>query len=249
VRRPSPRLAEGQVTHIDREEMNVSLALTQYEHYLAILERRGYQLVFAQETPHLPDGVFVEDTMFAAGEHLVVTRPGASSRFEEIATIEPLLRELGAKPLAISEPHTMDGGDVLVVDRHVFVGVSTRTTLGAVDELRTLLSPFGFTVIAASVTGCLHLKSAITRLPNNELLAVTKWINQSLFTSHGFVVHQAAEDTGGDILCLDQIVVIPANAPRTAQYIRSLGFVVEEIDVSELQKIEAGVTCMSVLLA
>ncbi len=228
--------------------MDVDRAIAQYDCYLQTLTDLNIDLVFASEAPEHPDGLFVEDAVFLVEELAVLTRPGADARRGEVTTIATLLGELGLPTVSIEAPHTLDGGDVLVVGRHVFVGVSTRTTMGAIESLRTLISSTGFTVVPVTVTGCLHLKTAITRLPDDSLIAVPQFVNTSLFTTHGYRVHETAEDAGGDVLCVANSVVVPANAPRTAQLITDAGFDVRPIDVSELQKIEAGVTCMSVLL-
>jgi dimethylargininase len=248
VRRPSRRIADGEVTHIDRIPMDVDLAMTQYEQYLQTLQSLGVELIFADESPDHPDGLFVEDALFMVGDVGVLTRPGAPSRTGEVESIAELIRALSITSVSIPAPHTLDGGDVLVVGKHIFVGVSTRTTMGAIDSLRVLIASTGFQVVPVTVTGCLHLKTAITRLPDDSLIAVAAFVDTSVFTLHGFRVHETAEETGGDVLCIGNIVVLPLNAPATAQQIASLGFDVRPIDVSELQKIEAGVTCMSVLL-
>ena len=110
------------------------------------------------------------------------------------------------------------------------------------------MEPFGITVIAVKVPGCLHLKSAITALPDGSLVAVPTWVDRTIFEAQGFVVHDALEVSGGDVLCLGNTVVLAASAARTAEFVATLGFTVETIDVSELEKIECGVTCMSVLV-
>jgi dimethylargininase len=248
VRRPSPRIADSEVTHIDRVPMDVALAISQYDNYLQTLQSLGVELIFADEAPDHPDGLFVEDALFMVGDVGVLTRPGAPSRKGEVESIAALVRALGITSVSIPAPHTLDGGDVLVVDKHIFVGVSTRTTIGAIDSLRVLIATTGYQVVPVTVTGCLHLKTAITRLPDDSLIAVAAFVDTTLFASRGFRVHETTEETGGDVLCIGNTVVLPMDAPKTAEQIESLGFEVQRIDVSELQKIEAGVTCMSVLL-
>ena len=248
VRRPSPRVAEGEVTHIDRRAMDVDLALTQYANYLALLQRHGVELIHAPEADEHPDGIFVEDALVVVGGQAILTRPGAASRRGEIDTIRPLVESLGLPLATIEAPGTLDGGDVLCVGRHVFIGLTTRTTTAAIEQFAAIVEPLGRTVVAVDVPGCLHLKSAITALPDGSLIAVRGWVDETIFEAAGYRVHAAGEETGGDVLCLGTTVVLPADAPRTAEIIRNLGFDADPIDVGELQKIEAGVTCMSVLL-
>jgi dimethylargininase len=247
VRRPSRRIAEGEVTHIDRVPLDVDLAIRQHHAYLALLQQLGVSLFFAPETDEHPDGLFVEDALVMVDGHAVITRPGAPSRRGETKTILPLVRTLGISVSEISEG-TLDGGDVLCVGEFVFIGLTTRTTQDAIDQFASLARPFGRTTVAVSVPGCLHLKSAITALPDNSLIGVKGWYDQTPFLEAGFTIHDAAEPSGGDVLCVGNTVVLPSDAPITGQRITNLGFDVAHIDVSELQKIEAGVTCMSVLL-
>jgi dimethylargininase len=236
------------VTHIDRIPMDVDLAFAQYAGYLAVLERHGVELVQAPAADGHPDGLFVEDALVVVDGLAIVTRPGASSRRGEIDSIRPLVESLGLPIAAIEAPGTLDGGDVLCVGRHVFIGLTTRTTAPAIKQFATIVAPLGRTVVAVDVPGCLHLKSAITALPDGSLIAVPGWVDESVFEQLGYRVHAAGEVSGGDVLCLGNTVVLPADAPRTAQLIVDLGFDVDPVEVGELQKIEAGVTCMSVLL-
>lgn len=247
VRKPSRRISEGEVTHIARVPLDVDLGLRQHAAYLQLLERLGLQLIHAVETDDHPDGLFVEDALVMVRGHAIVTRPGAPSRRGETGSIATLLSALGI-PFSSIANGTLDGGDVLVVGDRVFIGLTTRTTCEAIDEFDALVQPLGFTTVAVHVPGCLHLKSAITALPDGTLIGVEGSYDPAPFRNAGFTIHDADEPSGGDVLCIGNTVVLPADAPRTGQRIRSLGFGVEHIDVSELQKIEAGVTCLSVLL-
>ncbi len=248
VRQPSSRIAEGEVTHIDRVPMDVAAAFGQYSRYLALLERHGVELIHAPQADAHPDGLFVEDALVVVDGRAIITRPGAASRRGEIDSIRPIVAALGFAIAAIEAPGTLDGGDVLCVGRDVFIGLTTRTTLPAIKQFAAIVAPLGRRVHAVGVPGCLHLKSAITSLPDGSLIAVPGWVDAAVFEAAGYRVHPAAEPSGGDVLCLGHTVVLPADAPRTADAISDLGFDVEPIDVGELQKIEAGVTCMSVML-
>jgi len=247
VRRPSPRVADGEVTHLDRVPLDVPRALAQHAAYCDLLRTLGLRLIEAPEAPEHPDGLFVEDALLIIGGQAVLTRPGAASRAGEVASIEPVVEALGLPIERIREPGTLDGGDVLAVGHHVFVGRSTRTNDAAIAQLAEIMAPLGRSVVAAEVTGCLHLKSAITALPDGSLIAVPGWIDPSFFTDLGYEVHLAEERSGGDVLWHGTTVVLPASAPSTAAKLEELGFDVAPIDVGELEKIEAGVTCMSVL--
>jgi dimethylargininase len=248
VRLPSPLIADGQVTHINRTPMNTALAFEQHRAYTALLERHGYALTWAPSLDDHPDGVFVEDALVVIDGTALLTRPGAPSRQGEVDSLVDVVSHLGLPATRVEAPGTIDGGDVLVTDRHVFVGRSTRTNDAGISQLAAFAARTGRHTIAVTVTGCLHLKSAITRLPDGTLLGVPGWLDRRAFTDVGYLVRDASEPSGGDALCLGNVVVLPADALGTVAYLRRQGLVVETVDVSELQKIEAGMTCMSVLL-
>jgi dimethylargininase len=260
VRSPSSRLAEGEVTHLRRQALDVARAAAQHAAYVALLERHGYALVWVPPADEHPDGVFVEDALIVLGGDdgeggqrasdpaiAILTRPGAASRRDEVASVASVIEALGLPAHRIVAPATLDGGDVLITARHVLVGLSSRSNAAAVEQLRALAAPRR-QVLGIAVTGALHLKSAVTALPDGSLIAVPAWVDTAELASLGYRVHAALEPSGGDVLCLGEVVLLPADAPATAAMLRGLGFVVEFIDVSELQKIEAGVTCMSVLV-
>ncbi len=248
VRVPSPRLAEGEVTHLERTPLDVTLARAQHAAYVGVLHAHGLRIVEAPPLDDHPDGIFVEDALVVIGGTAVLTRPGAPSRRGEVDSLVPVVQSLGLPVQRIAAPGTLDGGDVLLTARHVFVGRSTRTDDAGRRQLEPAAHAAGLAVVAVPVTRCLHLKSAVTALPDGSLLAVAGWLDLDVFRSLGYTVHETDEPSGGDVLCLDGTVVLPADATRTAASVRALGFPVEPVDVSELQKVEAGVTCMSVVL-
>jgi dimethylargininase len=248
VRRPSPRIAEGEVTHIDRKPLNVDLAFAQHGAYVELLSSLGLTIIELPEAPDHPDGLFVEDALVMIDNFAVVTRPGAPTRRGEVDGLAEFVEGLGVRVGSVEAPARVDGGDVLVTDRHVFVGQTTRSNAHGLKQFDRFCRPLRRHGLGVVVDGCLHLKSAITSLPDGSLIAVRGWVDRTMFEGLGYTVHAAPEDSGGDVLCVGNTVILPADAPETAELIRSLGFNVKTIDVSELQKIEAGVTCMSVLL-
>ncbi|MDB4987454.1 MAG: Dimethylargininase [Myxococcaceae bacterium] len=248
VRRPSPRLAEGEVTHVARQPLDVPLAREQHAAYLQVLRAHGLLLIELPELPDHPDAVFVEDTLVMLDGRALLTRPGAASRRGELESVEATLRMLRLPLERIQAPATLDGGDVLVLSRHVLVGQSTRTDAAALEQLAALVRGTGRVVVSVEVRGMLHLKSAITALPNGTLIAVPDAVDSARLRALGYPVQYAVEPSAGDVLCLGQTVVLPLDAPETARALRHQGFEVVCVDIGELQKIEAGVTCMSVLL-
>jgi dimethylargininase len=248
VRRPSPRIAEGEVTHIDRKPLDVALAFAQHGAYVELLSSFGLEIIELPEAPDHPDGIFVEDALVMIDNFAVVTRPGAPTRRGEVAGLAEFVEGLGLRSGSIEAPARVDGGDVLVTDRHVFVGQTSRSNAHGLKQFDRFCRPLRRQGHGIVVDGCLHLKSAITCLPDGSLIAVRGWVDRTIFEGLGYTVHAAPEDTGGDVLCIGNNVILPTDAPETADLIQSLGFDVHAVNVSELQKIEAGVTCMSVLM-
>jgi len=247
VRRPSPHLAHGQLTHLTRQPVDLALALQQYEGYLALLRTQGHTLFELPELPDHPDGVFVEDVLLMVDGRAVLTRPGALSRRDEVASVEPVLQGLGVACARIEAPGTLDGGDVLVLERHVLVGRSTRTNDAGFAQLAALLVGSGRTVLRVEVGGALHLKTALTSLPDGQLIAAAEWVDTCAVSALGYAVLDALESSAANVLCLGDTVVLPADAPRTVEVLLEQGYNVILLDVGELQKLEAGLTCMSVL--
>lgn len=248
VRAVSPRLAEAELTFLDREPVDADRAAAQHAGYVDLLRRLGHDVVRVPDAPEHPDGTFVEDAVVVVDDLAVLTRPGAESRRGEVTAVEEVVRSLGLRTAAVAAPATLDGGDVLQVGRHVFVGLGGRTTPGAVEQLRALLAPLGRTVVGVPVTGCLHLKTGATALPDGTVVAVSGWLATDRFATAGLRVVEAPETAGADLLLSGDRVVLSASAPGTADLVRSLGFEAHPVEIDELEKAECGVTCLSVLV-
>jgi dimethylargininase len=248
VRAVSPCLAAGEVTHRERVAVELTLARAQHAAYVQLLRGHGLQIIDAPAAPEHPDGVFVEDALVIIDGHAVLSRPGALGRRGEVESIEPLIEGLGLPLERIVAPGTLDGGDVLVTPRHVLVGRSTRSNQPAAAQLAALAACSGREVVGVDVHAALHLKSVATLLPDGTLIAAPDFVSVKRLQSLGYVVREAPEPSGANALCLDRTVVLPADAPASAALVRALGHEVASIDISEFQKLEAGVTCMSVLL-
>jgi dimethylargininase len=193
--------------------------------------------------------LFVEDVLVVLDGHAILTLPGALSRRGEVDSVEPLIRELGLPIERIVAPGRLDGGDLLVTRRHVLVGRSTRSNEAAIAQLAASAACSGREVLGVDVHAALHLKSACTLLPDGALIAAPDFADVKHLRSLGYTVHEAPEASGANVLCVDRTVLLPADAPASAALLGALGHEAAPIDISEFQKLEAGVTCMSVLLA
>jgi dimethylargininase len=246
VRPPSPRLADGELTHLDRVPVDAALARRQWEEYVAVFRERGWAVTEAAPADEHPDGVFVEDGVVVFDHLAVITRPGAPSRRDELDTLRPVVAGLELDTVAIEAPATLDGGDVLKVGRTVYVGRSARTNDAGIAALRELLIPRGWQVVAVPVTRVLHLKSAVTALPDGTVVGHPPLVDDPAAFERFLAV---PEPEGNAVVVLDEhTVLMSASAPRTAELFRARGLEVVTTPVSELEKLEGCVTCLSVRL-
>jgi dimethylargininase len=245
VRPPSSRLAEGIVTHIGRTAVDVDLAREQHAAYVSALAASGWKAAPVPVAEACPDSVFVEDTVVACGDLAVLTRPGAPQRRAEVDGVAPVMTSLGLRTARIEAPGTLDGGDVLQAGSAVYVGRGGRTNGEGIRQLRALLAPLGRTVIAVPLGEVLHLKSAVTALPDGTFLLLPELVPAGLFPA----VRPVTEEAGCHVVPLGgDRVLISAAAPRTAALLDDLGFTPVVVDISEFEKLEGCVTCLSVLL-
>ena len=246
VRRPSPRLADGLLTHLDRQPVDVDLAVQQWQTYCTALQDNGWQTVQAPPADDCPDGVFIEDTMVVCDDLAVITRSAAPSRRAELPTAELAVRTSGYRVARIVEPGTLDGGDVLKHGDTVWVGVGGRTNAEGAVQLDQLLQPLGGRVVQVPVHKVLHLKSAVTALPDGAVLVHPDTVDDpSVYPS----VLEVPEVEGTHVVLLNgDRLLMSASAPRTAELLSQRGYVVVPVDISEFEKLEGCVTCLSVRL-
>jgi dimethylargininase len=244
VRRPSPRLAEGELTHIERVPADPDLALEQWERYVDVYRARGWDIVDLEPADEHADGVFVEDAVIMFGDIAVITRPGADSRRGEIDTARETLEAADIPHVQITEPGTLDGGDVLKVGSTVYVGRTLRTNDEGIAQLRAHLAPRGREVVAVPVTRVLHLKSGVTALPDGTIIGYEPLVDDpSIYPSFLGV----PEEHGTAVVVLDDATVLmSSDAPQTAQLFRDRGLEVLTTPISEFEKLEGCVTCLSV---
>ena len=243
VRRPAATLTDGIVTFIERQPLDLGLADEQWRAYVAALEAHGWPTVEVDPEDDLPDSVFVEDAVVMFGDLAVITNPAKPSRNPETAGAERAVRELGFEPVAITAG-TLDGGDVLKVGTRVYAGITGTTTVGAIDQLRTILEPRGWQVVAVPVTRALHLKSAVTALPDGTVVGYGPVVDDpSVFERY----LEMPEEPGAHVVVLDDhTVLMSSEAPRSAQILRDRGFDIVTVAISEFEKLEGCVTCLSV---
>lgn len=246
VRKISRSLGDCELTHLTRQPFDLSLANRQHDHYIEALQGAGIRVKILPEEALLPDSAFVEDPVLMLDEGAILCRLGAASRAPETRLLREEIERL--RPVFIIQaPGTLEGGDILRVEKTLFVGLSSRTNLDGITQLRHFVEPWGYRVVEVAVQGCLHLKTGVTSPAPGWLIANPRWIDLSPF--HGFEILPVPdlEPWGANTLRLNDRVLVAASAPETANRLQSNGIAVVTVDVSELQKAEAGLTCLSTL--
>ena len=248
TRAVSPRLADCALTHLERHPIDPARAAHQHSAYEAALADAGCRIVRLPELPDQPDGVFVEDTAILLGGDAIVTRPGAPSRAKEAdSTAAGLAAHFRVQRLSAG---TLDGGDVLRIERTLYVGLSSRTDAAGAAALAATVAPLGFRLVTVAPAQCLHLKTAVTfagrdRSGRPTTLVNPDWVDPGLF--EGVHAIEVAEPSAANCVRVGDMLILPRGNPRTVQQLVARGFDLIEVDVSELQKAEAGVTCMSLV--
>ena len=244
VRRPASSLAEGEVTHIERSDIDLDLAEEQWEKYVSALIGSGWEPVEVKVAESQPDSVFVEDAVVMFEDLAVITRPGVESRRGEARGVKEAVAKLGLATEEILAPGTLEGGDVLKVGKTVYVGRGGRTNVDGIRQLRQLLAPRGYSVVAVPTSKVLHLKSAVTALPDGTVIGFPDLVDDALVFDRFMPM---PEPEGSHVVILsDDTVLISSAAPQSAALIESLGYRVISIDISEFEKLEGCVTCLSV---
>lgn len=246
TREISPAIASCQITHVPRVPIDVDLARAQHREYEDALREAGCSLTRLPAGEALPDSVFIEDAAVVFDELAVIARPGAESRRRETHRVADELSRYRTLRF-IEPPGTLDGGDVALVGRHVYVGRSGRTNDDGIAQMRAILAGSGYTVTGVDVTGCLHLKSAVTSVGDHLLLVNPKWVARDIFADCDVVEVDPAEPYAANALRVAEQVIYPVAFPRTAKRLERRGVRLREVDASELAKAEGALTCCSLI--
>jgi dimethylargininase len=246
TRAPSSRMHACERTYVDEAPIDADLAIRQHDAYEDALRACGARVIRLGGDCDLPDCVFVEDTAIVLDEVAVLMSMGAQSRRGEVPAIEAALRDF--RPIArVGMPATIDGGDVVVSGRDVFVGLSQRTNQEAVGRLRSILAPFDYRVTAVPVLRCLHLKSACSALPDGRMFVNTDLIDPLPLRGREIVPVPRGEELAGDVLVIGDRIIVSDAFPESIARLSSFGWTVIPVSVGEFAKAEGGVTCMSLV--
>jgi dimethylargininase len=246
TRAVSPAIVDCEISFIDRRPIELAKAQEQHHAYEELLEKLGARVISLPAEPALPDSMFVEDPAIVLDELAVILPLGTDSRRPEAASLAKALAAF-RKLECVSLPGTLEGGDVLRIGRKLFVGLTERSNAEGIRQLATILAPSKYEVIAVPVTGCLHLKSAVTHVGGNTLLANRDSFDAAPFAGFDWIDVDPAEPHAANALAFGGTIIFPASFPRTRARIEARGFHVTPLDISELQKAESGLTCSSLL--
>ncbi len=246
TRAVSPAIVHCELSFIDRKSIDLATAQEQHRAYETLLQKLGARLISLPAEPGLPDSMFVEDPAIVLDELAVMLPLGTETRRREAPSLAEALSKF-RKLEYVSLPGTLEGGDVLRIGRKLFVGLTQRSNAEGIRQLAAICAPHNYQVIAVPVTGCLHLKSAVTHLGRKTLLANRAWFDAAPLAGHDWIDVDPAEPHAANALALAGTIVFPASFPRTRARIEAHGFSVTSLDISELQKAESGLTCSSLL--
>lgn len=246
TRKVSSALANCELSYLPRQPIDLEKARAQHKAYEDLLDRLGARVFSLPEEPDLPDAMFVEDPAIVFDEVAVICPLGTETRRKEAPSLAAAL-EPYRKLAYVKLPGTLEGGDVLRVGKSVFAGVTKRSNPEGIRQLAVIVAKFGYEVTAVPVSGCLHLKSAVTFLGRKTLLANRAWFEAMRFAGFEWIDVDPSEAHAGNALTVGETVVFPASFPKTRERIEARGFKVVSLDISELQKAESALTCSSLL--
>ncbi len=244
VRKPCPEMAKG-ITTANLGSPDYEKALAQHEKYVESLEKCGLKVQVLDALNNFPDSVFIEDVSLCTPHCAIVTNPGADSRNGEIAEMKQVLSDYFKNIEEIKFPGTLDGGDVMMVGDHYYIGISARTNDNGAEQLINILEKYGMTGSKVSMSEMLHLKTGVNYLDNNNVLVAGEFIENPLFKDFNKTVIDSNEAYAANSLWINDAVLVPKGFPNTLNKIKELGYKTIEIDVSEYRKLDGGLSCLS----
>jgi dimethylargininase len=246
TRAVSPGIVHCELTFVARQPIELAKAEQQHHAYQVLLAKCGARVISLPAQPALPDSMFVEDPAIVLDELAIIFPLGTETRRAEGPSIAQALAQF-RKLARVELPGQVEGGDILRVGRRLFAGLSNRTNAEGIQQLASILAPYGYEVISVAVTACLHLKSAVTYVGRDTLLANRAWLHTKPFSGFEWIDVAPEEPHAANSLAIGGTVIFPASFPRTRARLEARGFHVTPLDISELQKAESGLTCSSLL--
>jgi dimethylargininase len=244
VKIPCKNLVNG-ISNAGLGKPDYSLAMDQHARYREALETCGLEVVVLEADEAFPDSTFIEDTCLVTPHCAVLTNPGADTRRGEISSVKEAMKTLGHTMEAIQAPGTLDAGDVMMVGSHFLVGLSLRTNKKGFEQLSSILKKYGMTAAAVPLTTVLHLKTGISYLENNTLLAFGEFLNKPEFQNFTLLPVDEREAYAANSVWINDRVLVPMGFPKTKYLIEEKGYTTIEVDASEFRKLDGGLSCLS----
>jgi dimethylargininase len=244
VKTPGESYIHG-LTTSDLGKPDYEKALQQHNAYIEALKKCAVEVHVLASNPEFPDSTFVEDTAVLTPGFAVISNPGAISRNGEIIEMDPVLKSYYEKTYSIQSPGTLDGGDVLQIDDHFYIGISERTNLEGAQQLKHILEGENYKASIIQLEKFFHLKTGISYLGNQEIVVAGEFIDHPEFQSYKKIIVPAEEEYAANCIRVNDYVIIPAGFPKTKQKMNDAGYQTIELDVSEFRKLDGGLSCLS----
>lgn len=244
VRTPGESFENG-LTQSNLGKPDYQLALKQHQNYISALEKCGLKVFVLPPDENFPDSVFVEDTALCTRNCAVITNPGADSRKGEVKNMQEILQEFYKNIEAIHSPGTIEAGDIMMTGNHFFIGLSERTNLNGAGQMEAILNLYGMTAETVKFENILHLKTGVSFLEGNNILCTKEFSNHRAFQNFNKIFVEDDETYSANSIWVNNKIIMPAGFPKTKAKIVNLNYEVIEVDVSEFQKMDGGVSCLS----
>lgn len=244
VKTPSSAVVNG-ITSSQLGTPIYEKALSQHEEYIDALKDCKVKVICLDPDEDYPDSCFVEDTALLTSRCAIITNPGAESRKGEPKHIKKELKQHYKNIEQIQPPGTIEAGDIMMVGNHFYIGLSARTNESGADQMISYLSKYGFTGSKIELKEVLHLKTGMSYLEHNNLLISGEFVNHPYFKEFNKIIIDPKEAYSANCIWVNDTVIIPSGFPKTLKQVHELGYRTIEVDVSEFEKIDGGLSCLS----
>ena len=244
VKKPAKSIVNG-ITTVDLGVPDYKLAIQQHKKYIEALRKCNLTVLTLNADEDFPDSCFVEDTAVVTRSCAIITRPGAKTRRKETQDIAVAVKQLNPWLRRIKKPGTVEGGDIMQAGYVFYIGISERTNKEGADQLAALLHSFGYKSIIVEFSKGLHLKTGVSYIENNNLLATGEFVDHPAFSSFNIIEVGSKEAYAANSIWINGKVIMPAGYPKTKTKIENAGYETIEVDTSEFQKVDGGLSCLS----
>ena len=247
VKRPCKAMVEGITSAPELGKPDYTLALKQHDAYVEALKKCGVKVTLLQADEAFPDSCFVEDTAVLTRKCAIITNPGAASRNEEIKAMIPVIRQFYPEDLIeyIKAPGTLEGGDVMMVGDHFYVGRSARTNEEGIRQFVEILNKYGLSGSEVPLTEVLHLKTGVNYIENNTMLVSGEFLHKEDFKKYEKITVPAEEAYGANCIWVNDFVIVPEGYPTVLESVQKAGYQTIIVDTSEYRKLDGGLSCLS----